>query len=410
MDNMKNNKTDLTGDKKSTETEMKEWMFQEKVVMLYENQTQGWVISILASGIIAYLSLGSDDVLIGALWWVAFVAITLVRTWNTRLFCQVFAQKDPIDFRRWFIRFFVLTLLAGLGWGVGGFVVGSSLDHLSQVYIFIVLIGVGAAAIPLLGVMQSVMLSFQAVSTIPYIIYISIQLDERGGMLLFMFALYMVAVISSIRRMNKNLGECMTLQFEKTQMVDALSESNLKLQNTNEKLETLSLEDALTELHNRRYFEMQLEVEWKREARDKKILTLMVIDIDFFKLYNDNYGHAEGDVCLKNVAQALKSCIHRPSDIIARIGGEEFVVMLPGIDEEGAAVLAKQMQDQLELAALTHATSPLGENLTVSIGIASVIPGNNATALGLFKAADKALYKAKANGRNQFVIGEMELT
>ena len=407
---MENNKADLIESKKPPKTEMKEWMFQEQVKLLYQNQAQSWVISILASGIIAYLSFESDDALIGVLWWVVFVAITLGRIWNTRQFCDVFAKGESINFKHWFSRFFALTLLAGAGWGVGGFVVGSSLDHLSQVYIFIVLIGVGAAAIPLLGVMQSVMLSFQAISTVPYIIYISIQLDERGGMLLFMFALYMVAVVSSIRRMNKNFGECMTLQFEKTQMVDALSESNQKLQYTNEKLETLSLEDALTELHNRRYFEMQLEVEWRREAREQKILTLMVIDIDFFKLYNDTYGHAEGDVCLKNVAQALRSCIHRPSDIIARIGGEEFVVMLPGIDENGASVLAKQMQDQLELTALTHASSPLGENLTVSIGIASVVPGNNATALGLFKAADKALYKAKANGRNRFVIGEMELT
>ena len=403
--NKKNNKTD----KHIALPEMKEWMFQEKVKMLYENQTQSWIISILASAIMAYLSLQTNNVVAGISWWLVFVAITLARTWNTRKFCKAFKLGSIVNYRHWFNLFYAFTVMAGIGWGVGGFVIGAYLDSLGQVFIFIILIGVGAAAIPLLGVMQRVMLSFQIISTIPYVIYISILLEERGIVLLFMFFLYMVGVVASIRRMNINLTQSMTLQYENSQMVDTLSESNQQLQNANEKLETLTLEDALTELHNRRYFEMQLEVEWKRESREHKVLTLMVIDIDYFKLYNDTYGHAEGVVCLKSVAQVLSACLHRSTDVIARIGGEEFAVMLPSVNAEDASLLAKQMQHQLHLTDLTHATSPLGENVTVSIGIASVIPGENATALSLFKAADKALYKAKAKGRNQFVIGEMDL-
>jgi len=406
---MDNEKLNVSTGEKMPATEMQEWMFQEKVKMLYHNQTQSWVISILASAIIAYLSLESDNIIAGLSWWLVFVMITLVRTWNTHLFCMLAENDENINYRHWFNRFYLSTLVAGIGWGVGGFVVGSALPALEQVYIFIILIGVGAAAIPFLGVVQRVMLSFQAVSTIPYVIYISMLLGDRGTILLFMFALYIAAIIASIRRMDINLTESMTLQYENLQMVNTLSRSNLKLQSANEKLETLTLEDALTELHNRRYFEMQLEIEWKRETREQKILTLMVIDIDYFKLYNDTYGHAEGDVCLKGLAQVLKSCLHRSVDVIARIGGEEFVVLLPDVDSEGAKVLAQKMQQQLHQADLTHATSPLGENVTVSIGIASVVPGENTTALGLFKSADKALYKAKVKGRNQIEIGEMEL-
>lgn len=389
---------------------IEQWMFQEKVIMLYQNQTQSWLVSILASAILAYLSLESNNGVAGFSWWAIFVAITLYRTWNTRRFCKVYNNDQVNDFRLWYNRFYVTTVMAGIGWGAGGFIIGTPLDALSQVFIFIVLIGVGAAAIPLLGVMQRVMLCFQAVSTIPYAIYISIMLGDRGTILLYMFVLYAIGVVASMRRMDLNLTESMKLQYENSQMVSTLSESNQQLQNANEKLETLTLEDALTELHNRRYFEMQLEFEWKRESREKKILTLMVIDIDYFKLYNDTYGHAEGDVCLKNVAHVLQSSLHRSSDVIARIGGEEFVVMLPNIDVDGAVTLANQMQQKLHDAEFTHATSPLGDNVTVSIGIASVLPDDNATALGLFKAADKALYKAKAKGRNQVVIGEMDLT
>jgi len=401
-----NNKTKQS----APEAGIEQWMFQEKVIMLYQNQTQSWLVSILASAILAYLSLESNNGIAGFSWWAIFVAITLFRTWNTRRFCHVYKSGKVDDIRYWYNRFYLSTVMAGIGWGAGGFIIGTPLDALSQVFIFIVLIGVGAAAIPLLGVMQRVMLCFQAVSTIPYAIYISIMLGDRGTILLYMFVLYAIGVVASMRRMDLNLTESMKLQYENSQMVNTLSESNQQLQNANEKLETLTLEDALTELHNRRYFEMQLEFEWKRESREKKILTLMVIDIDYFKLYNDTYGHAEGDVCLKNVAHVLQSSLHRSSDIIARIGGEEFVVMLPNIEVEGALTLANQMQQHLQNAELTHATSPLGDNVTVSIGIASVLPDENATALGLFKAADKALYKAKAKGRNQVVIGEMDLT
>lgn len=394
----------------NSQPEMQQWIFQEKVLMLYKNQTQSWTISILASAIIAYLSLGTDHQFAGICWWLTFIAVTLLRTWNTRQFCHLYNNQKQLNYRYWFNRFFATTLLAAFFWGIGGFIIGSSLEPIEQIFIFIVLIGVGAAAIPFLGVMKRVALSFQAVSTIPYMFYVSMQLADRGTILLFMFAFYSAAIIASIRRMDLNLSESMTLQYKNIQMVDSLSKSNQQLLNANEKLETLTLEDELTQLHNRRYFEMQLKAEWKRESREQNTLSLMVIDIDYFKLYNDTYGHAEGDVCLKAVAQILQSSIHRSTDVIARIGGEEFVVMLPGIDVDGTLLLAKKMQQQLSAASLTHATSPLNDNVTVSIGIASVTPNKDASALGLFKAADKALYKAKTKGRNQVIVGKMELT
>jgi len=192
-------------------------------------------------------------------------------------------------------------------------------------------------------------------------------------------------------------------------MTDFLQESNQELQDENEKLEHMTLEDPLTQLYNRRYFEMHLEKEWRRAVREKLTLTLIVVDVDYFKLFNDTYGHAEGDECLKTIAEELKRSLHRPSDVIARIGGEEFVALLPEIDEQGALTVAKAMQDKLKKAAIVHATSPVSDYVTVSIGIASAVPGEGVTALGLFKAADKALYKAKTKGRNQLVVGEPDV-
>ncbi len=391
-------------------TEMQQWMFQKKVRMLYRNQTQSGLLSIMASAIIAYLSIDSSNIIAGFAWWFGFVAVMLLRTWNTFQFHVLLDSAQTIDYKYWYKRFFIGAVFAGLGWTAGAFIVGCYLDSISQIFIFIILIGVGSAAIPLLGIFQNLMISFQLLSTMPFVIYVAVTLQDRGVLLMVLFALYMVAILLSIRRMDASLSESLSLQYENTRIVSSLSESNQELQFANEKLETLTLEDELTGLYNRRYFEMQLKAEWKRETREQKVLTLMVIDIDYFKLYNDTYGHAEGDTCLKRVAQVLKSCLNRPADIVARIGGEEFVMMLPDVDVKGVLTLAQQIKEQLQHAALTHGTSPLGENLTVSIGAASVIPGEDTTALGLFKAADKALYKAKAKGRNQVVIGEMDLT
>ena len=377
--------------------------------MLYRNHTQSWILSILAASLITYLAIESGFIVVGISWWAAFVVVSLLRTWNTVKFCRVSDRQQITDYCPWFRWFYFYTFLAGMAWCVGGIFIGSHLDQMYQVYVLIVLIGVGAAAIPLLGVVHRVMLAFQIPTTIPYLIYIAIIFEDRGIFLIFMFALYLIGVTAAIHSMDKNLSKSLELQYEKAQLANSLTESNQELQDANEKLETLTLEDSLTGLNNRRYFEMQLEAEWLRQARDNKILTLMVIDIDYFKLYNDTYGHADGDDCLKEVAQVLKSSLHRPSDVISRIGGEEFVVLLPGVDEVGALSVAKEMKKQLNQAVLTHATSPLGDNVTVSIGIASVVPDKHSTTLSLFKAADKALYSAKAKGRNQVVVGEMEL-
>ncbi|VAW57325.1 SENSORY BOX/GGDEF FAMILY PROTEIN [hydrothermal vent metagenome] len=385
--------------------DMDGWIFQEKVKLLYKNQLQSWVFSILASMSIAYLSLNTEVTIIGMSWWLVFVSITLVRLWNTLQFNHAINEGKTIDYKYWFNRFYAGTLTIAFAWGICGFIMKEALTLLEQGYIFIVITAMGAAAIPFLGVAPRVVFSFQAISILPFGTYMILQLDQFGFIHMYIFALFVTGLIAAVRRMDVNLTDSMMLQYENLQMISTMSNVNHKLQMANEKLESLTLEDTLTELHNRRYFEKQLEAKWKHDVWENKELTLMIIDIDYFKLYNDTYGHAEGDVCLKRVAKVLKSSLRRPTDIIARIGGEEFVVMLPGAGVNVALKIAQQMQDELSLTDLVHESSPLDKNVTVSVGIASVILDRNTTSLGLFKAADKALYQAKANGRNQTAVG-----
>ena len=172
----------------------------------------------------------------------------------------------------------------------------------------------------------------------------------------------------------------------------------LKLQR--DLLKNLSNLDGLTGIPNRRNFDERIDLEWRRAHRSDSVLSVIMIDIDFFKKYNDNYGHSAGDDCLKKIAVALETSLLRSSDFIARYGGEEFVAILPETDSYGAKEVAERMRDNVLSLQIKHAFSSVMDFVTISQGAASTIPCANAIPLTLIDAADKALYEAKKNGRN----------
>ncbi len=169
----------------------------------------------------------------------------------------------------------------------------------------------------------------------------------------------------------------------------------------------LAYTDALTRIANRRRFDDALGEEWKRAARAQQPLTLVMIDVDFFKVFNDTYGHQAGDRCLQSVARALRGCVSRPGDLIARYGGEEFVALLPSTPLSGGIVLAEAFRTAVAREAMPHAGSSLG-TVSLSIGVASVAPGSGGDPQALIQHADAALYRAKEAGRNRVVAQEYE--
>lgn len=187
-----------------------------------------------------------------------------------------------------------------------------------------------------------------------------------------------------------------------TQVAIAIQQANLYHQLTaaNHKLQQLATLDGLTQVSNRRCFDDYLEREWRRSLREQTPLALIFCDIDFFKAYNDSYGHQAGDDCLRQVAQALISTVERPADFVARYGGEEFVMVLPNTALVSAVHVADQLQGVIKALHLIHRRSPIAAHITLSLGVASIIPQTGDSPEGLIAAADQALYRAKADGRN----------
>lgn len=171
-------------------------------------------------------------------------------------------------------------------------------------------------------------------------------------------------------------------------------------------LEDLSFKDGLTGVSNRRMFDTIMEVEWAKARRNKQPLSLIMLDIDYFKQYNDQYGHIQGDDCLKQVAKTLSTAATRSRDFFARFGGEEFALVLPETDAKDAAKVAERCRKLIFKAQISHEKSPVSHVLTISVGVASTIPSLGDESIAFIEEADRKLYLAKQKGRNCIVAGD----
>ncbi len=263
----------------------------------------------------------------------------------------------------------------------------------------------GAFALLMLG---GAMTSLRAMGILPTNLFTvdGLQLGSALEMLLLAFAL--ADRYNVMRREKARVREQLlltqqqlvqTLQSSERELEQRVAQRTEELQVLNTKLETLSLTDALTGLANRRHFDDVLAQEWTRAQRIGAPLALAIMDVDWFKLYNDHYGHPAGDACLKQIAQTLAATVCRSGDLVARYGGEEFVFLAPMTDPAGAQAMALKVVQAVAALNLPHGYSPIG-HVTVSVGVVSLLPSAENSAQALLQRADAALYEAKKQGRN----------
>ncbi|MBU0673110.1 MAG: diguanylate cyclase [Proteobacteria bacterium] len=204
----------------------------------------------------------------------------------------------------------------------------------------------------------------------------------------------LLARVRSFMRLKEEIDQRKARETELIAVTNKLTRANAILQR-------LSYIDSLTGIGNRRYFDELFRKEWGRARREVRDLALVIVDIDFFKAYNDLYGHLAGDECLRQVAQAMADALKRPVDFIARFGGEEFAVVLPQTDQSGMIHIAEELMAAVAALAIPHKGSPVSDILTISLGLASMVPALDDQVDDLLAAADTALYMAKNNGRNR---------
>lgn len=220
-----------------------------------------------------------------------------------------------------------------------------------------------------------------------------------------------VAVEGSIDRTNtirvagRQLHQVMANQIDylvkSNQLLEArVMERTRELEVVNQRLEMLSRMDGVLGISNRAYFDDRIKTEWRLARRNKQPISLLMIDVDYLKLYNDTYGHLEGDNCLRSIARAAREGLFRPTDLVARFGGEELVVLLPNTTHEGARLVAERIKSQVDGYAIPHAASSVSKKVSVSIGIATLEPVQGGDALALLLQAENALCQAKNRGRN----------
>lgn len=225
--------------------------------------------------------------------------------------------------------------------------------------------------------------------------------DERTKNIPVVFITAKSDAIDETKAFNLGAVDYITKPFVPI-VVKVRVKNQIELKKKSDLLEYLVAVDCLTGLHNRRKFDETFELEWHRAQRNKTSLSLVMIDIDHFKQFNDFYGHAGGDECLRRVAAELQRNIKRATDFLARYGGEEFVVILPDTDNQGAQDVALHLREKIEALQIPHENSATANPVTISLGVASIQPyPGEQDPLILQKAADQMLYKAKMQGRNR---------
>lgn len=365
----------------------------EQIRLLY---AQGPAIQILGglTGIVAVWAFWAAIV---HFWLMAWLAAHLVLTAFRLISTFGFALRSPTEreiIERWGPRYVLGTALSGIVWASLSFAYQPDWAASHQIVLFALFTGVTAASF---------------ITNAPYFIafpafYLPLVLGlgsavvahfgEGSSQLAILLLLYTAVMYFSALRFHGRLARALEISFENRKLADDLSASNMKL------AELVDLDD-LTGIANRRALDRYLATEWNRHCRTGHSLSMLFVDVDFFKQYNDTYGHDAGDHCLIRVAAMLRAQVQRAGELVARFGGEEFAVILPETDEAHALIVAESIRRSIENLVIPHAGSKISHILTLSVGGATVVPDQMHSPDQLRLLADNALYAAKNRGRNR---------
>lgn len=376
---------------RSTSTQVK----AEQIRLLYQ---QGTLIQSLGivTGLVALMMFWTVINHTWLLIWIsAHLALSIVRLHSTRRFMKSEIPERHIV-SKWGPRYVWGTFVSGLLWGSLSLFYDPAWPMPYQVTLFTIFTGMTASVF---SANTSYFIAFPTfyVPPVSLLAFTVFSHPSNGFLELgLLVIIYMVLMYISGLQFHNRLTQSLEARFEHEDLAKELAQSNKKLKH-------IADIDALTGIANRRAMDSYLTKEWNRHSRNGQPLSLLFIDVDYFKQYNDTYGHDAGDRCLTRTAGLLRAHVKRAGEMVARFGGEEFAAILPETDLEHALRVAEAIRIQLEHLQIPHAGSEIADHLTVSIGVACTTPSQTGSIKRLRQTADKALYQAKNAGRNRVI-------
>jgi len=384
--NLEENESAFTADSSGVPS-----LIQGQIAYLYKNKTLGFWSNILLATFMAFFlwfHLANQQIPL-LIWLGLIVTLSIVRFLIGKNF-EPKQQYTQIELTRWANRHVFFSTFISTMWGLSGLVFFPA-DFSHLILMILVLFSVLLASIPTLAASRIAYYFQVFITLLPITILLFLSSDEGHSLVAGAIIIMAITLILASNYIYQLLYE--------------LQETQLKLQD-------LADTDQLTQIANRRHFDRKFKVEWRRAMRERTPISMLLIDVDFFKKYNDTYGHQAGDSCLKQIADTMASVTHRPADLASRYGGEEFSILLPVTKQADAAMLAERLRRKIEGLQIEHSRTDIGV-VTVSIGVSCCEPAWDFTGKTpdedqkvifpamLLTAADNALYVSKERGRNQ---------
>ncbi len=366
----------------------------EQIRIVYGQAWPAVAGGIAAAAIFAWIYSATAEQHTLALWFAAQLTVYIARGALSLAFRR---RTEGSSAGSWALAHLVGILITASLWGAiwALFVDADAPLHMAVAMMWA--LGLGASAVGAYSVHLPSFVAFYVPVVLPAFIYLlTTESAINTGIGLGLVA-HVFVLVGAITHINRSMIESIRLNF-------ALASEIEERRSIERKLRELSQRDGLTGLANRRHFDETLELEWRRARRDENPVSLILIDIDNFKTFNDAYGHLAGDECLVRVSHALLGAIKRPGDIAARYGGEEFAIVLPNTEIDSACEFAESLRASIEAMAIPHRTNEAAHDVvTISAGVATITPQTSIPGEALIRYADEALYRAKSAGRNRVI-------
>jgi diguanylate cyclase (GGDEF)-like protein len=366
-------------------------VYAEQVRLLYAFTKYRPALHIISALVVVLIVLDSVPLPYITIWILGLLALIVYRIIDIGNTQKIIDEID--DWRPLHTRFVLMAAALGLIYGLGITFIFSQLTLIHQVYILCLVCTLVPSGLVSFASDRYAFYAYFYSLLIPLLVHIFLMAKSPYISIGICAAVFMAISRQLFLWNHKVIKNSIELKLKNEELLKSLQQTNTRLQQQN-------IIDDLTKIPNRRHFDEILEKEWLRAKRIGTSLALLMIDIDFFKQYNDTFGHLKGDECLKQIATELSKNLNRPGDFVARYGGEEFCILIPETDMDGAIAFAEMVHSAIVALKIDNPGSEVSKYLTISIGIAAIVPKNDDSYMDLIYTSDKALYKAKSDGRN----------